>query len=152
MCFAYDGLSHTGSGRGRWYDARISSAVGPLEDAAAPRTPAWSSILPIVPIVWASEGDVGSGGSFVARLDDEWLGGRADEDDEPATLMLPAEDDDARWSTDDVAVPMGRPLADDDDGMPEVGVRGWLEVDDVGLLLLELDFAVAPRKRAFLDC
>jgi hypothetical protein len=47
----------------------------------------------------------------------------------------------------------GRPLAEAEEGMPEVGVRGWLEVDEVGLLLPVLAVrADAPRKRAFLGC
>lgn len=46
---------------------------------------------------------------------------------------------------------LGRPPAKAEEGTPEVGVRGWLEVDDVGLLLPVLAVrADAPRKRAFL--
>lgn len=71
MCLAYDGFNHSGSGRGRWYDVSTSSAVGRC-----------------MPMVWASEGELGSGGS-VARLDADWLPGS----DEKSPLPLPAAPD-----------------------------------------------------------
>lgn len=59
MCLAYEGLSHSGSGRGRWYDVSTSSAVGRIL-----RRPPDSSM----PMVCASDGELGRGGSL-ARLE-----------------------------------------------------------------------------------
>lgn len=59
MCFAYAEFSHKGRGRGKWYELSISSALE-LDE-----TKGVSSI--------AKDGELGRGGIFGAKLDDDWL-------------------------------------------------------------------------------